>query len=216
MARKTKQQAEITRQEIIDAAIKTFSERGVSTTSLADIAKAAGVTRGAIYWHFKNKADLFYQACEFSDSQILLAERNYRLKYINDPLSSLRELLIYILTEFIDNPKNRALMEIFFHKCEMVGEMAAVVDFKRENYMASHSRIVDQLQLCIDAGQLPANLNVECASIMVHSMISGILENWLFQPESFNIYQHTVTLVDSLIEMMRSSPSIRRQPAPSE
>lgn len=42
MARKTKQQAEETRQEILDAAIKTFSERGVSATSLADIAKAAG------------------------------------------------------------------------------------------------------------------------------------------------------------------------------
>lgn len=45
MARKTKQQAEETRQEILDAAIKTFSERGVSATSLADIAKSAGVTR---------------------------------------------------------------------------------------------------------------------------------------------------------------------------
>ncbi len=43
MARKTKQQAEETRQEILDAAIKTFSERGVSATSLADIAKAAGL-----------------------------------------------------------------------------------------------------------------------------------------------------------------------------
>lgn len=61
MARKTKQQAEETRQEILDAAIKTFSERGVSATSLADIAKSAGVTRGAIYWHFKNKVDLFHQ-----------------------------------------------------------------------------------------------------------------------------------------------------------
>lgn len=60
MARKTKQQAEETRQEILDAAIKTFSERGVSATSLADIAKSAGVTRGAIYWHFKNKVDLFH------------------------------------------------------------------------------------------------------------------------------------------------------------
>lgn len=87
MARKTKQQAEETRQEILDAAIKTFSERGVSATSLADIAKAAGVTRGAIYWHFKNKVDLFQQACEFSDSQILQAENYYRSKYSNDPLA---------------------------------------------------------------------------------------------------------------------------------
>ena len=48
MARKTKQQAEETRQEILDAAIKTFSERGVSATSLADIAKAAGVSTSTV------------------------------------------------------------------------------------------------------------------------------------------------------------------------
>lgn len=47
MARKTKRQAQETRQHILDAAIKAFSERGVSATSLNDIAALAGVTRGA-------------------------------------------------------------------------------------------------------------------------------------------------------------------------
>nr|WP_314263263.1 multidrug efflux transporter transcriptional repressor AcrR [uncultured Moellerella sp.] len=216
MARKTKQQAEITRQEIIDAAITTFSERGVSTTSLADIAKAANVTRGAIYWHFKNKADLFSQACEFSDNQILSAEQHYRLKYSNDPLAILRKLLIFILTDFIQNPKNRALMEIFFHKCELVGEMASVVDIKRESYMASQYRIVEHLKECVQCGQLPAELNIDCAAIFVRATISGILENWLFRPESFNIYEHTVTLVESMIEMMKFSPSMRILPIKQE
>lgn len=53
MARKTKQQALETRQHILDVAIRLFSQQGVSATSLAQIAQAAGVTRGAIYWHFK-------------------------------------------------------------------------------------------------------------------------------------------------------------------
>lgn len=48
MARKTKQQAGETRRQIIDAALTAFSEQGVSATSLVDIAKQAGVTRGAI------------------------------------------------------------------------------------------------------------------------------------------------------------------------
>ncbi|MGJ3353543.1 multidrug efflux transporter transcriptional repressor AcrR [Providencia sp. Je.9.19] len=209
MARKTKQQAEETRQEILDAAIKTFSERGVSATSLADIAAAAGVTRGAIYWHFKNKVDLFYQACEFGDNQIIQAEEYYRSKYTNDPLSILRELLIYILTDFIESPKNRALMEIFFLKCELVGEMATLVDFKRANYVASQCRILDILRACIDAGQLPANLNIECAAIMTRSLMSGLLETWLLQPESFNMNQYTITLVDTLLETFKHNPAIR-------
>lgn len=59
MARKTKKQAQETRQQILDTALRVFSEHGVSATSLSDIATAAGVTRGAIYWHFKNKAEIF-------------------------------------------------------------------------------------------------------------------------------------------------------------
>ena len=59
MARRTKGEALETRHRILDVAERVFSERGVTRTSLADVAKAAGVTRGAIYWHFADKADLF-------------------------------------------------------------------------------------------------------------------------------------------------------------
>ena len=62
MARRTKQEAQATRSHILDTAELVFEQRGVSGTSLGEIAKAAGLTRGAIYWHFKDKADLF-NAC---------------------------------------------------------------------------------------------------------------------------------------------------------
>ena len=59
MARRTKEEAQATRDRILDAAELEFQRHGVSRTSLQAIARAAGVTRGAIYWHFKNKPDLF-------------------------------------------------------------------------------------------------------------------------------------------------------------
>ncbi|MFV9996425.1 MAG: TetR family transcriptional regulator [Arsenophonus endosymbiont of Dermacentor nuttalli] len=62
MVRKTKKQAKITRQEIIDAAIRRFSQYDVSATSFPNIAEVAGVTRGAIYWHFKNKVESFLRS----------------------------------------------------------------------------------------------------------------------------------------------------------
>lgn len=70
MARKTKQEAQETRQYILDVALRLFSQQGVSSTSLGEIAKAAGVTRGAIYWHFKDKSDLFSEIWELSESNI--------------------------------------------------------------------------------------------------------------------------------------------------
>src|SRR5574337_1789480 len=59
MARRTKEDALATRSALLDAAERVFLQQGVSRTSLADIAHAAGVTRGALYWHFKDKASLF-------------------------------------------------------------------------------------------------------------------------------------------------------------
>jgi TetR/AcrR family acrAB operon transcriptional repressor len=56
--RKTKEEAEITKQKIMDAALRLFKNKGFDATRLQDIAKAAGMTRGAIYWHFKNKLDI--------------------------------------------------------------------------------------------------------------------------------------------------------------
>lgn len=69
MARKTKQEAQETRQHILDVALR-LSHSGVSSTSLGEITKAAGVTRGAIYWHFKDKSDLFSEIWELSESNI--------------------------------------------------------------------------------------------------------------------------------------------------
>ena len=64
MARKTKDEALATRATIVDAARRVFYARGVGRTSLDQVAKAAGVTRGAVYWHFANKAELFFAVKE--------------------------------------------------------------------------------------------------------------------------------------------------------
>lgn len=141
MARKTKQQAQETRQHILDVALRLFSRQGVSSTSLAEIAKAAGVTRGAIYWHFKNKSDLFSEIWELSESNIGELEIEYQAKFPDDPLSVLREILVHLLEATVTEERRRLLMEIIFHKCEFVGEMAVVQQAQRSICVESYDRI---------------------------------------------------------------------------
>ncbi len=97
MARKTKQEAQETRQHILDVALRLFSQQGVSSTSLGEIAKAAGVTRGAIYWHFKDKSDLFSEIWELSESNIGELELEYQAKFPGDPLSVLMNPLMILV-----------------------------------------------------------------------------------------------------------------------
>jgi AcrR family transcriptional regulator len=53
------QQSAVTHKAILDACLKLFARHGFSTTSIDDIASAAGITKGAVYWHFENKEELF-------------------------------------------------------------------------------------------------------------------------------------------------------------
>lgn len=211
MARKTKQKAEETRQQILDAAVREFSSHGVSGTSLSDIAAAAGVTRGAIYWHFKNKVDLFNEVWELSDSKIDQLELEYQAKYPDNPLRILREILIYILVSTREDCRRRALMEIVFHKCEFVGEMSSIHDARRVLDLASYERIESIFQVCIEANQLPIGLDTRRAAIIMRAYITGLMENWLFMPESFDIKHEAPVLIDAYLEMLGHSLSLRKE-----
>lgn len=212
MARKTKQQALETRQHILDVALRLFSQQGVSSTSLAEIAQAAGVTRGAIYWHFKNKSDLFNEIWELSESSITDLEIEYRAKFPGDPLSVLREILVYVLEATVNEERRRLMMEIIFHKCEFVGEMAVAQQAQRSLCLESYDRIEQTLNDCIKANMLPANLLTRRTAILMRSFISGIMENWLFAPQSFDLKKEARDYVAILLEMLQLAPTLRAKP----
>ncbi|MGY5958122.1 multidrug efflux transporter transcriptional repressor AcrR [Kosakonia sp. BK9b] len=211
MARKTKQQALETRQHILDVAMRLFSQQGVSSTSLAEIALAAGVTRGAIYWHFKNKSELFSEIWELSESSIGDLEVEYRAKFPGDPLSVLREILVYILEATVIEERRRLMMEIIFHKCEFVGEMAVVQEAQRNLSLESYDRIEHTLSECIQAKLLPANLLTRRVAVLMRAYISGIMENWLFAPQSFDLKNEARDYVAILIEMCQLCPTLRSE-----
>ncbi|ADP11818.1 MULTISPECIES: multidrug efflux transporter transcriptional repressor AcrR [Erwinia] len=210
MARNTKQQAQETRNHIIDAAIKRFSEHGVAKTSLADIAAGAGVTRGAIYWHFKNKTDLLNEIWTQSESGLTTRELEYQSKYPADPLSVMRAMLLYVFEATATDPRRRALMEIIYHKCEFVGEMTTLQLMQQNLYLECYEKIEEVLTECIAAKQLPENLDTRRAAVVMRGYVSGIMENWLFMPESFDLAEDAPQLVATLIDMLNYSVTLRK------
>ena len=113
MARKTKEEALLTRNAILDAAESVFQERGVSNTSLAEIATAAGVTRGAVYWHFANKIDLFDAMVQrvFGSMETKREELQATQRY-DDPVDLVRELTIYFLDRVANDPRYLRIVDI--------------------------------------------------------------------------------------------------------
>jgi len=127
MVRKTKEEAEKTRKDIIDSARLVFHRDGVSRSTCEKIAKAAGVTRGAIYWHFKDKAeiflamraDVFAPMVERTDA-ILLSEA------FDNPLDAIEGSLKEFFRVLDDCSLVREVFEIMISRCEYVDEFASV------------------------------------------------------------------------------------------
>lgn len=126
MARKTKAEAEQTRQRILEAARGEFLVHGVSRTSLERIAAAAGVTRGAIYWHFANKTVLF-QAMRDQVSLPLFDRMEHDLPGGTDPLAGVEHFLLESMEQLTRQREVGEIFEILTTKCEYVEEMAPVL-----------------------------------------------------------------------------------------
>ena len=128
MARRTKENAIATRSSLIDAAEQVFCEKGVSRASLSDIAQAAGATRGAIYWHFKDKLDLFGA---MMDRVTLPLEQGFgelECSTCPDPVQRLRAVMGFVLSSVASDERTRKVFEIALYKVEYVGELVGVRD----------------------------------------------------------------------------------------
>lgn len=66
MVRRTKKEAEDTRTRILDAALDIFSEENYSNVSIVEVAERVGMTKGAVYWHFKNKSNILIKVIKES------------------------------------------------------------------------------------------------------------------------------------------------------
>lgn len=127
MARKTKEEAEQTRKDIIAAARRVFHDRGVVRSTLENIAKAAGVTRGAIYWHFRDKAELFFAMRE--DVFAPMVERTDAILFAStydNPLDAIEASIMEFFRVLDDCSVVREVFEIMISRCEYVDEFSAV------------------------------------------------------------------------------------------
>jgi TetR/AcrR family transcriptional repressor of mexAB-oprM operon len=121
--RRTKEQAELTRSAILAAAETLFLEKGVAHTSLEQIARHASVTRGAVYWHFENKAHLFHELL----SQVRLPPEQMAMRLSacaeDDPLLALRELCIEAIENLARDPQKQRIFTILLRRCEFTDEL---------------------------------------------------------------------------------------------
>lgn len=212
MARCTKEQALATRERILDAAEDVFHARGVAKTSLADVAVAAGVTRGAIYWHFTNKADLFDAMCQrirLPMDAMIEASADVGT---DDPLGRLREAGLFVMRQAVGNPHNRKVLAILFHKCEFVDASDPILIQRRKWLAHGRFNLERILANAQTKGQVPADLDLRLAALMLHATFDGLLHLWLFAPDNFDLVADAEKILDVAMASVQNGSCLRRAP----
>jgi len=188
MVRRTKAEALATRSTLLDAAERLFEAKGVSRTSLQDIATAAGVTRGAVYWHFKDKAHVFNAMME--RVQLPMEEAAAQLEACagREPLHRLHELLLTALTRVATDVQVQRVYEIAIHKVEYVDELTVLQQRHRQavhEHLATIGRCLRRAGL--DTGH----------ALGLHALLVGLIHTWMLTPGAFDLVAEGRRAIDA-------------------
>lgn len=195
--RRTKENAENTRTAILVAAEMLFLKKGVSHTSLEHIAREAGVTRGAVYWHFQNKAHLFHEML----NQVRLPAEQIT-EHISqcdpqNPILGLRNLCADALLSMDKEPRKKRIFTILLRRCEFTDDLREA----EERHEAFINEFIDLCERLFaepaTAKRLQAGITPRVAALALHSMLLGLISDWLRDPNLFEA-SHAGAMLDAL------------------
>jgi TetR/AcrR family acrAB operon transcriptional repressor len=206
MARKTREEALATRAQLLDAAQRVFRDRGVGHTTLAEVADAAGVTRGAIYWHFRSKAELFKAMVERAELPLDAALDDLAEGPDDAPLEQVRNLALRALLHLASSERTRAVFDIVFLRCEYTDDLRPV----QEQHLIERALCIDRcaqaFRRAVSKGQLPADTDVELASRGLYAFVGGLMRDAVESPRDDDLAASAPPLIDLFFEGLRRNP----------
>lgn len=192
MARRTKDEADATREKIVDAAIRLFLRQGVSSTTLEGIAAEAGFTRGAVYHHFANKHALLIELWNMvkPPTEGISEELEAASHKGGDPLGTMEKRIGNALKQVLSDPRTSAIHTVFMHNCEFVEKINPMVVGEMRHLVSARDLIAKGLGMAKDAGQIRPELNVaEVASSLMcycYGLLAMVLRNRIMSDQTIS------------------------------
>ena len=196
--RRTKEEAAVTRATLLNTALSVFSAKGYSAAKLDDVAKAAKMTRGAIYWHFKSKADLYNTLVEEVSArgaavvQQAIAEGGTLIEI-------LRRVFVRQCALIEEDQEARAVMELALFKTSLDPELQTGRRKQLEAGNALVAGITDAMRLGIAQGLLRKDMDPADMARAFLAFENGAIQMWLLSPGSFSLRVSAESFADILI-----------------
>ncbi|MFS0562692.1 TetR/AcrR family transcriptional regulator [Terribacillus sp. 179-K 1B1 HS] len=191
MSRPTGVNSEDTKQFIVDVATKIFEHKGYSSTSMADIKNETNFSKGTIYYHFKNKEELYLYCIQRVSNEFI---RNWDITSKNEK-SNERKLYIWA-----------NLNNIMLQKPIMNTIHEYIVSTNKDNYEAvvelyePEFRIVSRiLEDGIKSGEFKKDLQLDEVSVLLYNFITSLTNAELYgyrsNQEQKNLYKLAIDLI---------------------
>lgn len=196
--RRTKEDAEVTKRNLLDAGLIVFSQKGFAATRVEDIAKQANVTTGAIYHHFEGKSDLYSALVDLNSAKAnQLAEQI--LQEGGTPATILRHLLVRLFQFAEEDEEYRAVVELSINMTGFVPELDEITEQILEGRRQLAQFLSNLIREGIKAGEFRHDVSPEDAALALVGFMNGMGLIWVQDPEHFSIKERAENLVDSFL-----------------
>jgi len=202
--RRTKEESEQTRRQILASARDVFARQGVTRTSLEQIARAAGVTRGAIYWHFADKTELFYAMRE-QVSLPMVDKTGFAWFPADtaDPLASVERFLLQVVRTLETDPATRQTFQIMGFKCEYVDGLERELNLHNNRCTELNASLTAVYRRAERAGQMRKGLKPAPAALATCSFLVGLVRLWLMDRTGKQVRNKAKSIVKAHVDSLR-------------
>jgi len=196
--KRTKEEALITREQVLQASLRVFRRKGYAATTLEEIAQEAGFTRGAIYSHFEGKGQLY---------QLLIQQGFLRLNEAFEEAfdvegsveERLRNLLIRPLAFVEEDVLAQGVIELTLFKSEVSVSFVSYQAGKQQGTQALVARIIQILDEGIVQGEIRAEIDKQGVALALLATLNGAILIWFQSEKAFSLKGLAPTLADTLL-----------------
>ncbi len=188
--KRTKEEARKTKEKILKCAVQAFIEKGFEKTSLAYIAEQAGLTKGAIFWHFKDKSSILDEIIELYDKEAIDYLPNV-LEADLSPLTKIKFLVYAYVPEFKDRKR---LANLFRLKSEISNHYR--MRNRQPFAMVFINKLEELFKLAIESGEVKKNIDPHITPLTISLIITGTYIRYDVDPAFFGRLRHVEDIMN--------------------
>ncbi len=192
-----------TKNDILQSAIEVFVENGFGKSTLEQIAAKAKVTRGAVYWHFKNKQEIFAELHEALHKPLTSSILEDMKKNCDDSLCQLEKLCVKLLVDLDNDEMRKKILKIFLCKCDYSCGMEDILEKQRVNKLKNIERFAEYFERAKKNKNLAKDLDPQITAISLACYMSGIVTEYLRNPQLFKLKQQAPQLIKQFFSAFR-------------